>query len=197
MEDSLSELSKHKPRPPINAKELDTFAPLGFSTDFMMHPALSAIGQLDTIDFAPPKEVHAIKKEDLCRKRDSAEPLRPQKKIRTTFAVNTTKSAVKEEALVKSEQTVAAKEPVKVARKRKNNRERQRRQGLNQKFQALIEVLALQDSRNAMRVGGGSKGPKWNKHDILAEAIHEIKNLRTRLTGAEGRLQILSQSVSQ
>lgn len=67
---------------------------------------------------------------------------------------------------------------------------------VRQKFQALIEVLALQDSRNAMRVGGGSKGPKWNKHDILAEAIHEIKNLRTRLTGAEGRLQILSQSVS-
>jgi len=186
VEDSLSNPKSNKLRPSISPNELDTFSPLvGFEDDFMVHPVL--FGQLDTIGFAPlkaMKEECVVKKKVLCRKRDTAEPLRPQKKIRTTFAVT-------EAAVAKIEPTVAAKEPVKVARSRKNNRERQRRQGLNQKFQELIEVLSLQDCRNAMRVGAGSKGPKWNKNDILSEAIHAITNLRTRLTSTEARLHVL------
>lgn len=189
LEDSLSELADNVPRPSIHPKELDTFSPIvGFSEDLMVTPVLVP-PQLDTIDFAQQNEGHPLENGGSCRKRDSAEPLRPSKKIRTTFAVRT----IKEEAVVKSEHMVTAKEPVKVARSRKNNRERHRRQGLNRKFQQLIEVLALQDQdcRNAMKVGVGSKGPKWNKHDILSEAIYAISNLRTRLTGAESRLHML------
>jgi len=158
------------------AKELDTFS--------------QAFAFEDKIEFK-----QSIPGLDVCRsktRRDESDVhVRPQKKIRTTFGVAQTEVAKNSvNTFVKCDlQPAVTTAPLKVARKRKNNRERQRRQGLNQKFQELIEVLAPHNDRQSvLKVGVGSKGPKWNKQDILSEAIYSIKDLRARLQSTEARL---------
>lgn len=64
-----------------------------------------------------------------------------------------------------------------VRRERKNNREKRRRQAMNDRFDELTDVL-LEDLQNEYL----QKKTKWNKADVLAEAIKSIKGLRQQLT---------------
>jgi len=174
-----------KPRD-VAVKDLDSFSPFAFQ-DLSPYEFVNKADKFSLNSVIADEDSSRSK----IRHHQDAASTRPQKKIRTTFYVaETAQSTENKETVLKREpQTVSKEAPVKIARKRKNNRERQRRQCLNQKFQDLIEVLAPQNERQRLlKVGVGSKGPKWNKHDILSEAIYSIKNLRLRLNNVEARL---------
>eukprot|EP00941_MAST-03F_sp_MAST-3F-sp1_P001337 g1337.t1 len=63
-----------------------------------------------------------------------------------------------------------------VRRERKNNREKRRRQAMNDRFDELTDVLLedLQDEKLQRKT-------KWNKSDVLGEAIRAIRGLRSEM----------------
>lgn len=73
-------------------------------------------------------------------------------------------------------------EAVPCRRERKNNREKRRRQAMNDRFQELVDLLTPPGGAPQQPVR-----PKWNKADVLGQAISAINDLRVEV--AELRAQ--------
>jgi hypothetical protein len=71
-----------------------------------------------------------------------------------------------------------------VRRERKNNREKRRRQAMNDRFDELTDVL-LEDKRDEKL----QQKVKWNKADVLAEAIRAIRGLRDEVDDLSRQLE--------